>query len=255
MFKRVLGVNVCLVVLLAIGGCYFGSGAPAKPVTSQVPVPNAFRLSTQQKMQAVHHWKLLSEDVAGLNKEKIDDGYRDTLIPIYVAPSGITPFEKAFHSLLLTSLVEIGLDVSNQPKGNRQLSFDIQVITHPRKIFRTGAGGYTSLAPGFYVQRSAPSLHGPEKGNGDAEILDSAELNAEEAEVIEHRAELDAETGEYTIELPENEIIVTSSLMFHGKYMMRNSSIYYINDPEWSHYVLKSQYRDPTVAQYKIVDE
>ena len=92
MFKRVLGLNICLVVLLAIGGCYFGSGAPAKPVTSQVPVPNAFRLSTQQKLQAVHHWKLLSEDVAGLIKEKIDDGYRDTLIHIYVAPSGITPF-------------------------------------------------------------------------------------------------------------------------------------------------------------------
>ena len=70
-----------------------------------------------------------------------------------------------------------------------------------------------------------------------------------------HSAELNAESGEYTIELPENEIMVTSSLMFRNKYMMRNSSIYYINDPEWSHYVLKSQYEDPTVAQFKLVDE
>ena len=242
MFKRVLGLNVCLVILLAIGGCYYGPEVPAKPVTSQIPVPNGFRLSTQQKIQAVQHWKLLAEDVADLIKKKIENGYHDTRIPIYVAPSGITPFEKAFHDLLLTRLVETGLDVSNQPKGNLQLSFDIQVITHHNKILRTGAVVYKSLAPGFFVRRDTP-LYGPEKRTGEAEnLLQGAELNAE--------------AGEYnTIELPKNEIIVTSSLMFRSKYIMRNSSIYYINDPEWSHYVLKSKYRDPAVAQYKLVDE
>ena len=246
MFKQLLGLSVCLVVLLAIGGCYhynYGSGGPAKPVTSQVPVPNAFRLSTQQKMQAAHHWKLLSEDVAYLVKKNIEDGYHDTLIPmsIYVAPSGITPFEKAFHDLLLTSLVELGMDVSNQAKGNLQLSFDIQVITHNRKILRTRTGVYKSLAPGFFVRRNVP-FYGPKKRNF-------------EAEMFVHSAELNAEAGEYTIELPENEIMVTSSLVFRNKYMMRNSSIYYISDPEWSHYVLRSQYQDPTVTQYKVVDE
>jgi len=252
MFKRVLGLNVCLVVLLTMGGCYLGSKAPAKPVTSKMPVPNAFRLSTQQKMQAAHHWKLLAEDVAHLVAEKIDGSYQETLIPIYVAPSGITPFEKAFHDLLLTSLVEIGLDVSNRPEGNRQLTFDIQVITHHHKILRSGAVVYESLAPGFFVQRGTPSLYGPEEGTGGGEILeDSAELKAG-AEGIE---ELNIEAGEYTVELPKNEIIVTTSLMFSGKYIMRNSSIYYINDPDWSQYVLKSRYKDPAVAQYRLVDE
>ena len=246
MFKRVLELNVYLVVLLAIGGCYYGPtgpAGPAKPVTSQVPVPNAYRLSTQQKMQAVHHWKLLAEDVAHQIKKNIEDGYHDTLTPmsIYVAPSGITPFEKAFHDLLVTSLVATGMDVSNQPKGNLQLSFDIQVVTHKRKILRTGTGVYKSLAPGFFVRRDIP-FYGPKK-------------RTVEAEMFVHSAELNAESGEYTIELPENEIMVTSSLMFHGRYMMRNSSIYYINDPEWSHYVLRSQHRDPTTIQYKLVDE
>ena len=255
MFKRLLGLNIYLVVLLAIGGCYLGSKAPAKPVTSQMPVPNAFRLSTQQKMQAVHHWKLLAEDVAHLIAEKINGGYHDTLIPIYVAPSGITPFEKAFHDLLLTSLVEIGLDVSNRPEGNRQLSFDIQVITHHHKILRSGAVVYESLAPGFFVQRGNPTLYGPEKGTDKGEILERGEeLNAE-AEVIEHHAELNVESGGYTVELPKNEIIVTTSLMFSGKYIMRNSSIYYINDPDWSQYVLKSKYQDPAIAQYRLVDK
>lgn len=241
MLIRVLGLNVCLVVLFVIGGCYYGQKVPAKPVTSQVPVPNAFRLSTQRNMQAAHHWKLLANDVADLIKKKIENGYHDTRIPIYVAPSGITPFEKAFHDLLLTRLVEIGVDVSNQPKGNLQLSFDIQVITHHNKILRTGAVVYKSLAPGFFVRRDT-SLYGPENRTDEAEnLLQGAELNAE--------------AGEYTIELPKNEIIVTTSLMFSGKYIMRNSSIYYINDPEWSHYVLKSRYRDPAVAQFKLVDE
>ena len=256
MFKRVLWLNVYLVVLLAIGGCYLGSRAPAKPVTSHMPVPNAFQLSTQQKMQAAHHWKLLAEDVAHLIAEKIDGGYHDTLIPIYVAPSGITPFEKAFHDLLLTSLVEIGMDVSNRPEGNRQLSFDIQVITHHHKILRSGAVVYESLAPGFLVQRdAAPSSSGPEKSTDEAEgLAHSSELNPEDG-IIEYRVELNVEAGEYTVELPKNEIIVTTSLMFSGKYIMRNSSIYYINDPDWSQYVLKSKYQDPAVAQYKLVDE
>jgi len=241
MLKRVLGINVCVVALLVIGGCYYGPGGPAKPVTSQVPVPNGFRLSTQQKMQAVQHWKLLAEDVAGLIKKKIEEGYIDTQIPIYVAPSGITPFEKAFHDLLLTGLVEIGMDVSNQPKGNLQLSFDIQVITHHNKILRTAAGVYKSLAPGFFVRSSTPFY-----GQG---------RRTEEAEMYVQSAELNAEAGEYTIELPKNEIMVTSSLMFDNKYIMRNSAVYYINDPEWSHYVMKSKYRDPAVAEYKLVDE
>ena len=243
MFKRLLGLKIFLVVLLLTGGCYYGPAGPAKPVTSQVPVPNAFRLSTQQKMQAVHHWKVLANDVAGLIKNNIEDGYHDTRIPmsIYVAPSGITPFEKGFHDLLLTSLVEMGMDVSNQPKENLQLSFDIQVVTHRHKILRTGAGVYKSLAPGFFVRRGTP-LYGPEK-------------RTMEAEMLVHSAELNAEAGEYTIELPKNEVMVTTSLMFRNRYMMRNSSIYYINDPEWSHYVLKSQYKDPAVAQFKLVGE
>ena len=69
---------------------------------------------------------------------------------------GITPFEKAFHDLLVTSLVATGMDVSNQPKGNLQLSFDIQVVTHNRKILRTGTGVYKSLAPEFLCAARHP---------------------------------------------------------------------------------------------------
>ncbi len=242
MLKRMLGYGVCLFVFIGIGGCHYGGPqGPAKPVTSQVPVPNAFTLSTQQKMQAMQHWKVLSEDVAGLVRKRLDDISFDAQIPIYVAPSGTTPFEKAFHELLLTGLVETGLEVSNQPKGSLQLSFDIQVVTHQNKILKTGAGVYKSLAPGFFVRRDT-AFYGPER-------------RTEDAAMYVHSAELNTEAGEYTIELPKNEIMVTSSLIFGSKYIMRNSSIYYINDPEWSHYVVKSKYSDPAVAEYRIVDE
>ena len=103
--------------------------------------------------------------------------------------------------------------------------------------------------------RGNPTLYGPEKGTDKGEILERGEeLNAE-AEVIERHAELNVESGGYTVELPKNEIIVTTSLMFSGKYIMRNSSIYYINDPDWSQYVLKSKYQDPAIAQYRLVDK
>jgi hypothetical protein len=38
---------------------------PAAPVASQAPVPTGYHLTTQKKMQAVEHWSLLAEDIAG----------------------------------------------------------------------------------------------------------------------------------------------------------------------------------------------
>ena len=40
--------------------------------------------------------------------------------------------------------------------------------------------------------------------------------------------------------LPEKEVMVTLSLMYKGSYMMRHSSIYYIDNPEWWHYAHRS---------------
>ena len=231
-------LSLFILSLFIIGGCT----KRTVPVCSQVPVPCAFHLSTQQKMQAVYHWGLLAGDVAGLVKKKIGTNYNDIQASIYVVPSGLTPFEKAFHKFLVTRLVEYGLNVSNNSKGNMHLSFDIQLINHSQRIIRGKAGFYKSLAPGFFVRR-------------DISLFESAKKNAF-AESLVRAAEVNTEAGMYMLGPPGNELLITSSLMYDNKYIMRDSSVYYINDPEWSHYVQAAKFQNSiSVVQYKIVDE
>ncbi len=239
MFIRMQILVLGFAILISAQGC--GYHHMQTPITSQVPVPNAYRLSTQPKMQAVHHWSVLAEDVANVVYLKLMESFSENQFPLYVASAGITPFDKGFHELLITRLVEKGLPVSNNYKDPLVLSFDTQVVNHKRRIIRTKAGVYESLAPGFFVHRDIP--------------LSGLENQSRKAQSLVNSAELNVEAGEYTIELPEKEVMVTLSLMFKGVYVMRHSSVYYINDPEWWHYAQRSEVQEPGVARYTLVDK
>lgn len=232
-------IGLFLIVSLLISGCH---KLPVPPVCSQIPVPSgSYHISTQQKMQAMYHWSILADDIARqiqefLKKRQCENG-RST----YVAPSGTTPFEKAFHELLITRLVEKGLVVSYRANSHLVLSFDVQMITHCRKIIRTGSGVYKSLAPGFYV-RSDVRLVGSERQTGAVEnLVKSAEVNVE--------------AGLYTYLAPNTEIMITTSLAEKNNYIMRFSSIYYINDPDWWHYKHKTNLKEAAAVNYTIVDK
>ena len=169
-----------------------------RPITPMVPVPDAYPMSTQRKMQAVQHWGALAEIVASIIKEKFFENFLENQHSIYIAPAGITPFDKGFHELLITRLVEKEVPVSNNYKNPLVLSFDTQIVSYKRSPF---------------------------------------------------------EAGELTIKLPKKEVMVTLSLMFKGVYVMRHSSVYYINDPEWWHYAQRSEVQEPGVARYTLVDK
>lgn len=240
---RLVGVTLCVLFGLMTGGCYSPAPAtfPGKPVSSQVPVPNAYPLSTQQKMQAVHHWGVLAEDVAGIFAERMAELFPEQQDPIYVAPGGTTPFAKGFRELLITKLVERGLSVSTHHKAPLVLVFETQLVKHSRRLIKTHTGVYKALAPGFFVQRDTP-LAGPENRIGETEFLVAT-------------SELNVEAGEYTIRLPATELMVNLSLMQKGEFIMRRSAVYYINDPEWWHYGQKVEIRDPAVRQYTLVNQ
>lgn len=230
-----------LIILFVISGCCHICRSDA-PVTAQVPVPTGYHLSTQFKMQAMHHWGLLAEDVAEMVKERMAIERIKPNTPVHVAQSGTASFEKAFRELLITRLVEKGIAVSDDPSF-LLLSTDIQMVTHARKTIRTSKGVYKSLAPGLYVKRDI-HLAGPGGLTNEAErFVRSGELNTE--------------AGVYTIDLPETEIMITASLTKNDKYVMRNSSIYYIDDSEWRHY---KNYpadisRRPSVVNYYLVGD
>ncbi|MFH0728852.1 MAG: hypothetical protein V2B19_21265 [Pseudomonadota bacterium] len=219
-------------LFLFLGGC------ASPPITSQVPIPAAYPISTQQQMQAARHWMELAQDVAAEMKQRIEDYRGNEQTALYICPSGISPFQKAMYDLLVTEFVKSGIRVSNNDQESLVLNFDIQVIRHPRRVINTSAGVYKSLAPGFFVRRDTPLVGG----------------NRVKSENDVKGAELYTEAGLYTVNVPKNEIIFTSSLLNENDYIFRHSSSYYINDSEKWLYQLDISNQRPSITSYRLVD-
>lgn len=193
-----------------------------RPALAQAPVPTAYPLSAQQKMQAMYHWDVLAEDVARRVQEFLDRRVVERQLPVYVAPSGVTPFAKSFHALLITRLVNKNITVSKSFENALVLSFDIEMVRHAERITRTGKGVYKALAPDVYVQRHDLTDPDPENFWAREAMLRAAEHNVD--------------AGAYTYALPRVEVMITSTLLSGESFLMRDSSIYYINDADWWHY-------------------
>jgi hypothetical protein len=242
MHIHIKGLPILFLSLFVAGGCLSVSlkNPPPDPLPSEAPVPKLFPLTTQEKIQAVHHWDLIAGHTADLVKKGLESSYPRRVRGIYVSPSGITPFEKVFHALLITHLFEEGLSVCNDPKDNLILSFDIELVKHPTRVIGIDSEVYDSLGPGLVVRTGSPAPQARKDAGRDYRVSKTTRLSHE--------------VGDHLFTLPENEIILTTSLTQNGSYMMRNSSIYYIDDPEWWQYVQKADVTYPTQTNYTLTD-
>ncbi len=224
MIKRHLPVLalVLLLVVSASGCCDCPRRSVIAPAASQVPVPSAYRLNTQQTMQAVHHWKTLAHDVAEQIKNRIAYESADFTDPVFVVPSGVTPFEKAFRELLITALVENAFLISKDASNSLLLDVDIQLVRHDRSIQKTSSGVYSSLGPGVFVREDI-DLFGPDN-----------QIDKIENDIMNSR--INVEAGMFSQDIPETEILITTSLSRNDVFVMRKSYIYYISESEWRHY-------------------
>lgn len=208
---------------------------PPVPVASQVPVPAAYPISAQPKMQAVEHWQHLANVVARqVAPHALSQPQPQGVV--FVAPSGTTLFEKTFRSLLITELVALGVEVSEDRSQALVLGFDLTLVNHSDDRIQTGPGMYTSLAPRFAI-----------KPGDDGHLAD--------AEQATRQAQVEVEAGMYTRHLPGKEIVVTASLTAGNSYLVRHTAAFYINDQDWWHYKSRMRRLEPTVASYRIVGE
>jgi hypothetical protein len=107
-------------------------------------------------MQAAEHWDILPPMWQTACKMRC-------LVPANsrgVLPSPCTSsppqynseFSVAFHSLLLTHLLERGFLVSENPGGGYEVSYDVQVVTHrDRGFIRPMPGLFTGLTGSVLV--------------------------------------------------------------------------------------------------------
>ncbi len=234
----------CKMLLLAcLGLLLLGCQSPriSQPIASQIPVPTDHALKTQQKMQAVQHWELLAEDVDCKIDDYLESQHNLPGEDMYLVPGGNTPFEKTFYDLLLTQLVDKGVPVSRQKGSPLTLSFDLELVRHSKRVIQTETGVYSSLAPGVYVQRNKGTTWSPEQ------VLETEKQLA--------NSQVNVDAGAYTTFEPAMEVVITTSLTKNDRYLMRDSSVYYINEKDWNHYEQRTDLHDPQTVNYSIVPE
>lgn len=192
---------------------------------SRIPEPITHEYTQQKKMQAVEHWNFLARDVAArLNHELVVYDYLST--PVYVKetcgdektpcrPNQTSSFNEAFHDLLITQLVNYGIQTRIEPTDNAlAINYKVQIVRHRAKRVRSlPPGTFTALTATILVLRNASSELVSLVTAGAADLLNSGMTDK----------------GNY-------EILITTSISSSGKYMFRTSDIYYINDEDFWQY-------------------
>jgi len=182
---------------------------------SQLPLATTYPMSMQNKMQAAHHWDVLAEDVAEQVADAVDDRVEMRLLPIDVVAENEGPFSEVFSELLMSRLVQEGLQVSSAREGVVALRFKVQVVLHGRRHQRPVPGLLTAIGAGVSVARDV----------SEDWLYGAAGLG------------LLADVGVgYLASHSDHEVVVTTALLHKNRFVMRSSDIYYINDQDYLHY-------------------
>lgn len=164
---------------------------------SHVPVPEKPTAYTQERTQAVEHWRDIAVDVA----EKIRNALveRDDLLmkPLYVSPPNSRPFMLTFQQLLKTELVSRGIQVAeSREPGSVDVDYDVLTVVHDPSRFSQGY--YSAFADmGVAVGRFF---------SGNPKTSD-------------------------------HEIVVNVRMAYNNRYVTHLSYIRYINDADWDLYI------------------
>jgi len=219
-FIKKIGASA-LVVLLA--GCS----------TAQVPYTENFPASHQKVARAANHWDILADDVAAQTVAAI--GTQKT---IYIAePTEDTDFNRAFRNFLITRMVNKSIPVSNQRIGAIEVQYETQVVMHNSERRAYQPGTLTMLAAGLLVAYNVPHwTHGSDK----AAAFMGAAVGAD--------AVVSTDAGSPT----KTELVVTTSAIENGRYLVRKTDIYYI-DPKDVPLFMHIEKQGTPVKEFSIV--
>lgn len=183
---------------------------------SQLPYATTYPMTGQHKMQAAQHWNVLAADVAGRVHAALDDRMDLRQLAIDVdtdqAPG---PFHQVFRELLVSNLVQRGVQVADLEENQLELVYKVQVLRHGARIQRPVPGLLTLIGAGIAVSRDVTTEF--IYGAAPAGLL--ADVAA--GHLASHS---------------NQEVIITTRLVWKNRYVMHASDIYYINDEDYLHY-------------------
>jgi hypothetical protein len=154
-------------------------------------------------------------------------------------PINRSPFEIAMHDFVITHLVADGVPVDTNPGGALQVTLHTQLVNNISKRDMQVKVPLTALAGGIVV---AHGIAWP-----DPELLSAI--------AIAGAAAIDIGTGRLTSPgaPSKTELVVTTSMTNSGRFLMRKSDVYYIEDADLS---LFAAPQPPTVVrEYRIQGE
>lgn len=194
-----------------------------------IPLATSYPVTTQNKMQAVHHWDVLAADVADRLKTTIDLTFPDATVkpPVFIRFTKEyedVPFGKAFYHLLRTQLVQRGVNVvtNTEYSDTLLLDYDMQVVFHKdRRLTYPTPGIFTALGGGVWLM-----AHG-------AEHWDPSGLAALPALVA---ADAYALSERYMPGETNTEVLISTTVTSNDQYIFGYNDIYYINDGDYEQY-------------------
>ncbi len=211
---RQTSLTIALSAVL-VGGC-------ATPY-SEAPLATNFATIKQNKLQAGAHWQSIADDLA-----KTVTGKIGAAKVIYLNAPASSAFTRAFHSQLLTALVNSGVQVAKSP-ADADVTVDIETQTVKFGADRTQYGFVgvpTALAAGVWV------LYGVEASVTAVGVATAtAALVAFDA-VKYFRSEYASGPT------PQNEIFVTVTVSDKNRYLARTSNVYYVAESDAGLYAL-----------------
>lgn len=203
-----------LVILGLISGCSSistNSANSSRMVTAQAPLPTGYLLTTQPKMQALAHWDQHAARVARGCARALDHFYPHDGLSVYVAPAGSTSFARSYRESLLTRLVDFGVPISLNPEEGAVLEINLEYVKHRRTHEQTKSGVRQSVEPNFTQVRNDQGKYG------------ALPVISEEA-------------GYFEAQIPTSEIQINTALILRDRFLYRDTSFFYVNEPDWAHY-------------------
>ena len=173
-------------------------------------------VSSGDEIQTTRHWDLIAKDIAAQIQLALENAGIYDSVPIYLKTSDETPFGEIFRRLLTNQLERLGISMVWK-ETDAVLFIDNTVIVicqNERRVTDPLSGTFevfTDLSEAIVVARSS----------------DSQAIETDDRSV----SEMDA--GGLAKELPPTEVIVTTLLASEVDYLMQNSDIYYIDDPNF----------------------
>lgn len=227
---RILIILFVLTGLTACSSPRLNTGHASQLVTAQAPLPTGYALNTQPVMQAMHHWDHHAAKVAEGCAKALNHFYPDGGMRVYVAPAGTTSFAKSFRESLLTRLVDYGVSISFTPEGAAILEVNLEYVAHQRSLESAPRGTRRIVEPGFVQAK-----------NGQGEYVPVPVVSEER--------------GFFDTPTPNTEIQINASLIHHGGYLFRDSSIYYVNAHDGTQYDHRAPKGTVELKRYSLVKQ